>query len=108
MYDIFDYVMVNQFFTDEECESVISNLETGEWIGHTWTQQNLNNNLDIIDKKDFLIQLAKDIITLLTQPPSTTSPSLEAGDPIRNALLELATQLGRIDSLPDPIIQSSP
>jgi predicted 2-oxoglutarate/Fe(II)-dependent dioxygenase YbiX len=56
MYDIFDYVMVNQFFTNEECESIISDLETGEWINHTWTQQNENGELAKIDKKDFLVQ----------------------------------------------------
>ena len=48
--------MVNQFFTNEECESIISDLETGEWINHTWTQQNENGELAKIDKKDFLVQ----------------------------------------------------
>ena len=49
---------------------------------------------------DFLRQAATDIITILTSPPSTTTPSLEAGDPVRNALLTLATQLKRIQPMP--------
>ena len=36
---------------------------------------------------DFLRQAASDIIDILTHPPSTTTPSLEAGDPTLNALL---------------------
>ena len=51
---------------------------------------------------DFLKQAAVDIITILTDPPSTTTPSLQAGDPVRNALLTLATQLKRIDTIPEP------
>ena len=52
---------------------------------------------------DFLIQAALDIIKLLTQPPSTTTPTLKAGDPVRNALLKLATQLERTESFPNPV-----
>lgn len=52
---------------------------------------------------DFLKQAAEDIITILTTPPSTTTPSLQAGDPVRNALLTLATQLKRIDTIPEPV-----
>ena len=46
-----------------------------------------------IKLKDFLKQAATDIIIILTQPPSATTPSLQAGDPVRNALLTSATQL---------------
>ena len=42
---------------------------------------------------DFLKQSAQDIITLLTNPPPSTVPSLQAGDSTRNALLQLATLL---------------
>ena len=42
---------------------------------------------------DFLRQSASDIITLLTQAPPSTLPSLQAGDSTRNALLQLATIL---------------
>ena len=49
---------------------------------------------------DFLKQAASDISTILTQPPSTNIPTLKAGDPVRNALLDLSTQLQRIDQLP--------
>ena len=48
-----------------------------------------------IKLEDFLRQAAEDIVTILTLPPSTTTPSLKAGDPVRNALLTLATQLKR-------------
>ena len=44
----------------------------------------------------FLRQAATDIITLLTNPPTKTPlPSLEAGNSTRNAILQLATILGR-------------
>ena len=49
---------------------------------------------------DHLRQAANDIVTILTQPPSTTVPSLASGDPTRNALIELATQLQRIEPIP--------
>ena len=49
---------------------------------------------------DYLRQAAGDIISILTLPPSTTTPSLEAGDPVRNALLNLATQLKRMQPIP--------
>ena len=38
----------------------------------------------------------------MKNPPSTTVPSLEAGDPHRNALLKIATILNRADPLPQP------
>ena len=47
----------------------------------------------------YLRQAASDIVSILTKPPSTTYPSLSAGDPVRNALLELATQLGRAEPI---------
>ena len=49
---------------------------------------------------DHLKQAATDIVTILTSPPSTTVPSLKAGDPTQNALLELATQLQQIEPIP--------
>ena len=48
----------------------------------------------------FLRQAAEDIVTILTLLPSTTAPSLEAGDPFQNALLTLATQLKRVQQNP--------
>ena len=50
--------------------------------------------------EDFLSQAATDIIRILQSPPSTTSVSLAAGDPTRNAILELATILQRKASIP--------
>ena len=55
-----------------------------------------------ITTDDYLKQAADDIISILTRPPSSTTPSLSAGDPVRNALLELATQLNRIESISTP------
>ena len=49
---------------------------------------------------DFLRQAATDIVSILAAPPSATSFSLQAGDPIRNALLEIANTLNRADKLP--------
>ena len=53
--------------------------------------------------KDHLQQAASDIISILTQPPSTTVPSLQAGDPTRIALLKIAEQLHRVENIPQPI-----
>ena len=49
---------------------------------------------------NFLRQAATDIITILTAPPSTTTPSLQAGDVTKNALLDIATILHRAEDLP--------
>ena len=48
---------------------------------------------------DFLHQAATDIVDILKNPPSTTTPSLAAGYPVRNALLTLTTQLKNIDHI---------
>ena len=48
-----------------------------------------------VNLDDFLRQATYDIITLLTDPPSTTTVSLKAGDSTKNALLEIATLLNR-------------
>ena len=51
---------------------------------------------------DYLRQAATDILDILTNPPSTTLPTLQAGDETRNALLKIATQLKRTDSITAP------
>ena len=53
---------------------------------------------------DHLQQAATDIVTILLAPPSPTVPSLAAGDPTRNAILDLATQLQRIEPIPTPVV----
>ena len=45
--------------------------------------------------EDFLKQTASNIISILTLLPSTKIPILSAGDPFRNAMVTLATQLNR-------------
>ena len=50
--------------------------------------------------QDHLRQAADDIVTILTSLPATTIQSLKAGDPVRNALLDIATQLKRVDIIP--------
>ena len=50
--------------------------------------------------EDHLRQAASGIIIILTQPLSTTTPSLEAGDPVCSALVTLPTQLNRIEHIP--------
>ena len=50
---------------------------------------------------DHLKQAATDIISILSNPPSTTVPSLLAGDETNQALLEIATLLGRVQNIPD-------
>ena len=50
--------------------------------------------------EDHLHQATEDIIKLLTYPPSTTTPSLEAGNSTQNALLKISQTLNRADDLP--------
>ena len=56
--------------------------------------------------EDHLKQAATDIVTLLTHPPKESSlpPNLELGDSTKNALLQIATILGR-NSVPAAVIQ---
>ena len=49
---------------------------------------------------DHLRQAASDIVSILQTPPSTTSMSLEAGDPTRNALQKIAEILERKTTIP--------
>ena len=58
-----------------------------------------------MNTNDFLRKTAEDIISILTTPPTTTPPGLEAGDTTRNALLKITTILKRTDAL--PVIPSS-
>ena len=52
-----------------------------------------------VSLEDHLRQAADDIVDILTQPPSTTTPSLQAGDQVRNAILEIAETLKRADKI---------
>ena len=54
-----------------------------------------------ITTSDFLRQAATDIISILTNPPSSPIPTLEAGDTTYNALLKLATILKRKETIPN-------
>ena len=51
--------------------------------------------------QDHLTQSAEDIITILTQPTNSTTPSLREY-PICNALLDIAQQLKRVENIPGP------
>ena len=61
-----------------------------------------------VSLKDHLHQAADDIVNLLTEPPSSTVPSLKAGDPTRNAILELAQLLKRAQKIPEHIQEINP
>ena len=50
--------------------------------------------------KDHLVQAAEDIVHILSAPPPTTVPTLRAGDPVRNALAEIATLLHNVEDIP--------
>ena len=54
-----------------------------------------------VNLKEHLTQAAEDIVSILTQPPSPTTPSLKVGDPVRNALFNIATQLRRTQEIPE-------
>ena len=49
---------------------------------------------------DFLKQAALDIISILTNPLSTTAITLAAGDVTQNALLKIAHELKQVEQLP--------
>ena len=54
--------------------------------------------------QDYLCQAAGNIISILTlTPASTITPSLEAGNPVRSALVTLATQLYRIERISESL-----
>ena len=55
-----------------------------------------------VNLQDHLKQAAEDIITILTQPPNSTTLSLQEGDTMCNALLDLAQQLKRVGNIPEP------
>ena len=55
-----------------------------------------------VNLQDHLTQAAEDIITILTQPPNSTTPSLREGDPICNALLDISQHLKRVENIPEP------
>ena len=55
-----------------------------------------------LNLQDHLTQAADNIITVLTQPTNYTTLSLREGDPIRNALLDIAQQLKRVENIPEP------
>ena len=58
---------------------------------------------------DHLQQAAEDITTILTQPPAATVPSLQGGDLVQNALLDIATQLRCVEEIPkSPRVLVSP
>ena len=57
---------------------------------------------------DFLRQAAMDIVSILNDPPSTTTLSLKVGDNTRNALLEVAKILKRTETIPVPFVTPSP
>ena len=86
------YRCITCFFSKTRSERV---CDTVKFLPHTIPIPKTN-----ID--DYLRQSAQDIITILSNPPSTTVPSLTAGDPVRNALLEIAQQLGRVEPLTVP------
>ena len=52
-----------------------------------------------VSLEDHLRQAADNIVDLLTQPPLTTIPSLQAGDTVQNALLEIAEMLKWTDTI---------
>ena len=83
------YRCITGYFPKTKSERV---CDTVQYISNTIAIPKTN-----ID--DYLRQSATDIIDILTKPPSSTYPSLSAGDPIRNGLLELATLLKRADPI---------
>ena len=55
-----------------------------------------------VNLQDHLTQTAEYIITILTQPPNSTTPILREGGPILNALLDIAQQLKQVENILEP------
>ena len=51
--------------------------------------------------EDHLKQAATDILAMLSSPPSTTVPSLQAGDTTNQAITEIAKLLKRSEKIPN-------
>lgn len=51
--------------------------------------------------KDMLTQAATDIMSILSNLPKTTVPSIQDGEPINNKILDIAKHLKRICKIPD-------
>ena len=51
--------------------------------------------------EDHLKQAATDILAILSNPPSTTVPSLQAGDTTNQAIMEIAKLLKRAEQIPN-------
>jgi len=49
---------------------------------------------------DFLVQAATDITSILVNPPKSIVPTIQAGDPVKNAILNKARLLKRADKIP--------
>ena len=86
------YCCITCFFPKTRSERV---CDTVKFLPHTIPIPKTN-----ID--DYLRQSAQDIITILSNQPSITAPSLTVGDPVRNALVKIAQQLGRAELLTVP------
>ena len=84
------YCHIKVFFPNTRSEH---NVDTVTFFPH-------NFKIPQVSLDDFLRQAVNDIITLLTIPPDSTTPSLEAGDSTRNALLKLADILKTSQKLP--------
>ena len=53
-----------------------------------------------VTTEDFLKQAALDIVSILSNPPTSLPISLEAGDSTKNAILQTAEVLGTVVSAP--------
>ena len=96
----------------EECWTIGSSLELYRCIKCYFSKIRSVRDIDTITffpkvisfpkvtTDNFLRQVAEDIISILTAPPTPTTPSLEVGNTIRNELLKIATVLKIIDILP--------
>ena len=53
-----------------------------------------------VKTKDFLKQAALNIISILSNPPSTTSVTLEAGEETKNTILKVTQALQHVEEIP--------
>lgn len=63
MSELFDYVMIDNLFTQEECQQYIKKLNSGRWNSHKWYD---NSNSQVQNIKDFSVTYNSDLQRAMT------------------------------------------
>ena len=106
---------------EEECWYIVPSLDHYICVNCYFLRTRVERNVDTVTfvpcavpfpavkTDDLLKQAALDIISILTNPPSSTTVTLKDGDEVKNALLKIAQSLHRIEQPPSlPVIPPPP